>query len=436
VDRFSLPMKTRLNILIVYVMNKYPLRATLWDHLYCYRQYSDDHCFYLNLSVRSVPWYLHHVKFDLIIFDTLFLANRIKPEWFDPVLEKARALKNFPAVKVALPQDEHSHSRGVTDFFSEFGVETVFSVGAETQWSKLYPEVDFDRVKFFRVLTGYLSGHTVRRLSKLGNAATPRDITVGYRTWQPGPWLGRHGLLRKRIGDVFLAQAARRGFTHDISTEARDVLWGDDWFRFLLRCKYAIGVEGGSSVFDEDGSVQQSVEAYQRAHPDAGFEEIEKACFPGLDGSLNYVALSPRHLECCATRTCQVLIEGDYNGILQPGKHYLELKRDFSNLEQVMDQMSNDNVRSEITERAYRDIVASGNYTYRHLVDTVVNNSLPGRDKISDQSLTAAAIYYWMRVSEAFSWVQVALHLHSFVPRFKRLVRRRMPGLFPNTSIE
>jgi hypothetical protein len=69
-------MSRRLNILILYVSNQYPMRATLWDQLYCFRRYSDHNCFYLNFTVRRVPWYLKHVKFDLIVFGTLFLATR------------------------------------------------------------------------------------------------------------------------------------------------------------------------------------------------------------------------------------------------------------------------------------------------------------------------------------------------------------------------
>src|SRR6185295_11546416 len=67
-------MNRRLNILIIYTSNQYPMRVTLWDELYSFRHYSDHNCFYLNLSVRRVPWYLKRIKFDLIVFGTLFLA--------------------------------------------------------------------------------------------------------------------------------------------------------------------------------------------------------------------------------------------------------------------------------------------------------------------------------------------------------------------------
>ena len=46
--------------------------------------------------------------------------------------------------------------------------------------------------------------------------------------------------------------------------------------------------------------------------------------------------ITPRMFECALTRTGMILLEGHYNGILMPNKHYLEVKRDFSNVEEVL----------------------------------------------------------------------------------------------------
>lgn len=432
-------MGRKLNILVVYVMNKYPMRATLWDQLYCFRHYSNHNCFYLNLSVRSVPRYLGKVKFDLIVFGTLFLANRIKSEWFEPALRKARALKSIAATKIAFPQDEHAHTDVLMDFLEEFDIETVFSVGPPSEWPKLYDRIDARKVKFFNVLTGYLNDATVKRIGKLATEHDERDIDIGYRTWLAGAWLGRHGLLRQSIADIFQEKAPARGLTTDISTRNEDTLWGDDWYKFLLRCKYTISVEGGSSVPDRDGTLRERVQAYQRSHPQASFAEIESSCFPALDGAIQYVALSPRHLECCATRTCQVLVEGKYNGVLQPGRHYIELKSDFSNIEAVLDEMQRDDLRREITERAYREIVASGRYTYRSFVNFVLEESLKDREperEAAPRPVLNSIIYHWMRLSEFVSWVQVALGLDSeIIPRLKGVVRKALVSVFSEQTV-
>jgi hypothetical protein len=131
-----------------------------------------------------------------------------------------------------------------------------------------------------------------------------------------------------------------------------------------------------------------------------------------------------------------VLVEGDYNGILKPGRHYLEVKRDFSNVEEVLRDMQRDDLRSQITERAYDDIVASGQYTYQKFVDFVLQQSLQVRPQdASVSSVSAGAVYYWMRASEFLSWVQIALHLHPFVPQVKGLVRRGLLSVFSEKTM-
>ena len=127
----------------------------------------------------------------------------------------------------------------------------------------------------------------------------------------------------------------RRGARADRPTSRSrpsDTLFGDEWFRALAASRWTLGVEGGASILDRDGGIREATERYVAEHPDASFDEIEAACFPGRDGELALFAISPRHLEACATRTGQILVEGDYSGVLEPGRHYLPVRPDLSNL--------------------------------------------------------------------------------------------------------
>ena len=42
-----------------------------------------------------------------------------------------------------------------------------------------------------------------------------------------------------------------------------------------------------------------------------------------------YLTMSPRVFEAAAVRSCQILFEGRYSGILEPMVHYIPLKKDF-----------------------------------------------------------------------------------------------------------
>jgi hypothetical protein len=247
--------------------------------------------------------------------------------------------------------------------------------------------------------------------------------------------LGRGGDLKWQIADVFRKKAAESGLNVDISTPENYsvAIAGDDWYRFLLRCKYQIGVEGGSSLFDWDGSIRKRTEVYVAAHPRATFEEVENACFPGADGAIHLFAISPRHLEACMTMTCQVLVEGDYDGVLLPGKHYIELKRDFSNLDTVLDLVSKDELRQALTAAAWADVVESGNFTYRKFVDHIVQTSLgESRPKGNSGRLPVRHrfAYHWMRLLDrpttAFLGVPrlASMAMYLGIPRSLRMARR------------
>ena len=68
------------------------------------------------------------------------------------------------------------------------------------------------------------------------------------------------------------------------------------------------------------------------------------------------------------TRTCQVLLEGTYNGIFEPWRHYIPVKRDYSNIDEVLRALQDEKPVDRISEQAYQDIVASGKWSYRRFV--------------------------------------------------------------------
>lgn len=368
------------NILVVLDFAvRYPIpRATIRDMIYCYQKYSGHRVHYLNFAYcNRIPEHIRKTKFDLIIFNTLFLVGRWNVQRFAELIdsEEVRLLRNFDAVKIALPQDEFLHNEILCDFINEYNIDYVYSVAPESEWAQIYHKVNLEKVKFCRILTGYIDDDLIDKIHSLVSSSMERTIDIGYRSVY-ATWLGRHGYLKKRIADIFLVEAPKYGLAIDISTDKEDTFYGDEWYKFLLRCKYQLGVEGGSSILDRDGSIWKKTENYLSHHPNATFEEIEASCFPAEDGNLSLFALSPRNLECCTTKTCQVLIEGEYNGVLEAGKHYIELKKDFSNIKEVLEIIKNDKLRQEITERAYDDIVKSSKYSYRNFVKYIIDTSL------------------------------------------------------------
>lgn len=382
------------------------MRATMEDHLFCFRRYSGDRFYYVNVGYQKLPGFLRRVKFDIILFTHMFCNDRGERNRFDKQRSELGWLRNSEAFKIAMPQDEFQGMEWLCDFINDFRIDCVLSVAQESEWPKIYRTVDFKRVTFRRMLTGYLDPARILRITELAKSVHERPIDIGYRSGVY-PFWGKENQMKMELAHRVAAAAPRYGLKTDIKMGFDGFLKGDDWFKFLLKCKYTIGVEGGASLLDWDGSIRKKVDAYCVSHPGAAFEEIEADCFAGLDGCISIRALSPRHLEACLTRTCQVLIEGEYNKVLTPGTHYIELKRNFSNLDEVLELVAADEHRKEITENAYADIVQSKAYSYPEFVRQTL--AIPKRGISGDRASSSieTTLYGLTLFRELLSWAGV-----------------------------
>jgi hypothetical protein len=128
-----------------------------------------------------------------------------------------------------------------------------------------------------------------------------------------------------------------------------------------------LGVESGASVFDFTGQIQARVEKYLAIHPDADFEEIQGRFFRAEEGKIRLNQISPRCFEAAALRTAMVLYEGEYSGILKPWRHYIPLKKDFSNFGEVLDAIRDVDRLQALASRTYDEIACNAQYSYATL---------------------------------------------------------------------
>lgn len=383
----------------------------------------------MNMAIRAVPAWIGELEIDLVVLHTTLLSDRWQPDDFREVAWRMRHLQRVQAPRVAIPQDEFLNTDLLVEVLSEVGVDHVFTCAPEEEWRTIYGPLVSSGVGMTRVLPGYVEPDTVQEIHRLALEVPDRDIDIGYRATKGRPWLGRHGMMKGWVADAFATEGRRRGLRIDISTEPGDTLLGDDWHRFLLRSRYTIGVESGSSVLDRDGRIRGCSDAFVAANPDSSFEEIERHCFAGLDGRLNLRTISPRHFEACATRTPQILVEGSYNGILEAGRHYIPVRSDFGNLSQVLDVVAGGDHR-EMAEEAYAEIVASGRYGYPAFVDTVLSAVPVGTARRGNSlGLLGRGISAWEHATDgpSWGWIRVRQRVR---PLMREMLRRT--GLLPS----
>jgi hypothetical protein len=131
-----------------------------------------------------------------------------------------------------------------------------------------------------------------------------------------------------------------------------------------------IGAESGASALDLRGEMQSLTDDALAAEPGLTFEQFA-ARMPKDWDAYRFFAVSPRHLEAVVTKTAQILVEGEYSGVLQPARHYLPVRRDFSNLDDVLESARDQSLLAEVAEQAYQDVYLSGRYSSRRLTEAL-----------------------------------------------------------------
>ena len=396
------------NILVLYyTRGVWPLRDTISTHLYCWRKYGRHRAYYVNVAFGYPERLLRGISVDVVILHTIYLSMRWSPQIFEQYTAMCRSVAEMRCTKIAIPQDEFIHTDMLDTYLDTVGVDHVLTCADPDQWPTIYPRMTAKGASFRTVLTGYLDEDTVARVDKLMRNHPERTIDIGYRAWRAQYWLGEHGMLKVWIADALGKAAGRAALTTDISLRDEDVLNGDDWFRFLMRCRTTPGVEGGASICDANGEIKQKVEAYLEQHPNATFEETRAACFADRDGGFRLACLSPRHLEACLTRTCQVLVRGNYNGHLQADRHYIPLERDLSNIDEVVRKVSDRQLVEEVARCAYEEVVKNPAVSYRYFVRTVEDEVMGAGD--GARSTSSPKRYGWiartlLTVRDGFHW--------------------------------
>ena len=181
-------------------------------------------------------------------------------------------------------------------------------------------------------------------------------------------WLGKLAAEKWQIAEQFVRSTKDTGLVCDLAVREEDRIYGDRWTKFVESCKAVLGVESGASVFDFDGSIRAAVETFLVANPEATFEDVESRFLRQHEGKIRLNQISPRCFEAAALRTAMVLFEGEYSGVLQPWTHYVPLRKDFSNIGEVVDALRNPRRLQAIADAAYRDVALNPAWSYETLV--------------------------------------------------------------------
>lgn len=340
------------------------IRAAIGHHLRALESSETRHKLFYYNAVNGAPAWLRYMRFDAVILHTTFLQARWST-WFYNRKWNLRWIHDLRCAKIALPQDEYDHSEILDEWLYELDVSSIFTCHDASTRQLLYPLMH-SKARFYECLTGYVDERIARQYEKEILSPETRRYDVVYRAKHLPYWFGSHGQMKHKIAGVVEERAQALGLSCDISTDDKNTIVGNRWFDFLASGRVVIGCETGSSVIDRRGELKAKIESLLRANPQLSFAQVSAQLPAGWD-NYQLFAVGPRHFEAVITKTCQVLVEGHYNGIFQPDRHYIPLKQDYSNLDEVLLKIRDYRYIEQIAEQAYKDIYLSRKYTYQHL---------------------------------------------------------------------
>lgn len=389
-----------MNVLILYSGYEKQPRKTISDSLYCFMRYDKmNRYYYLNvfdpISVEEIAKEIDELnKISVLIIHYSGIAMRYDPVWWNRNYPNIlRLIKKMNCLKIIIPQDDYNHTIDIQRMISDAHIDIIYTIAAPRDYDKLYPK-SLGYTKIETVYTGYVDENTLHMIQK-DNENEKREFDIGYRARALPFWVGRHGQLKIELAKRFLKylKSHETNLRYDImNTTSSGVFYGDSWIEFLLRCRTTLGCLGGTGLIDFDGSIRIKVDQYMKEHPNASFDECEEHCFQGKDNVAHVICLTPRLFECAMTKTCQLLVEGDYDGVFLPGRDYIEIKKDFSNIAEVLEKVKDKEYCKKIANQCYEDVVESGKYTYKTFVNKVINYDDIQYDKGNDYLLNVDKI--------------------------------------------
>jgi hypothetical protein len=357
-------------ILLLY---HHPLRqsaSTIMEHVNAFEQYSHFKVWKVNVEL-GFPQRLRELQFRaLVLHYSLFgIWPYMLNEKFLKYIEQSRAHK------IAFFQDEYRFCQARFAFISRYKINCIYTLLEPAYFDEVYQEYTTVQ-KLVYTLPGYVSDDLITAAQKMTKPENGLEIDVGYRA-RPLPfYMGKGAQEKHEIAIGFLQRANGLGLKIDIESDEERRIYGKGWYKFLANCRAVLGVEAGVSIFDLEDRVRIECEQLISKNPRISFQEISKKILQPLEEKIPYRTISPRHFEAAAFRVCQILFEGNYSGVMKPMVHYIPLGKDFSNFEDVIRMFKNRKLRSELTENAYRDLIASGKYSYRKFIQEIFDKWL------------------------------------------------------------
>jgi glycosyltransferase involved in cell wall biosynthesis len=383
-------LKPALNVLMLYDDRSTHV-GTIAEHLEAFRMYSRHRFHFLPATGYLAMADGNSSELDFSYYDAIAIHYSVRLS-IDAHLSRgvAIAFAAYRGPKLLFIQDEYDRVETARRWIERLGIDAVFTNVPQASIDTVYPRGRFAGVTFIPTLTGYVPEDPF--IDGLARPMSERHLRIAYRGRALPHQYGALGQEKYRIGVEVRRLAESRGIPVDIEVDDSKRIYGPDWYRFIASARATLGTESGANVFDMDGRLAELA----AIHRDMPFKDFAQTHLIEHEGLVQMNQISPKIFEAIRLKTALILFEGKYSSVIEAGKHYLALNKDYSNIENIFNKLENVEFLEEMTARAYRDVIETGLYSYSKFVqgvDSYLSDRAGGRRRATIVSVPFAAIY-------------------------------------------
>lgn len=358
-------------------------RNTIFDHAFSFKKYDkENEYFYFNAfngRHREDYQWIQEKTFDAVIFHYTVMGLRLLDRFFYNFTQlMSEIFRNKDCVKIVMPQDDYVYTRQIWNFSKAIQADYILSITRDKDLNEMYPRQMINpATRVINVLTGYIDEKYIKEYPPHDN----RTYDLMYRARKLPYESGALGLKKYELVTVFNDYLKDKAGKFNIANTQGDTnsYMGDSWIDALADTRCIIGCLGGYGIIDADYRYHIAYEEYMKQHPCTSYEEAKRILYPDLSDSLTGM-ISPRIFEAALTKTCQILVGEDYQGILAPGHDYIVLNEDYSNIDEVYKKMMDIAYCKHIAENAFYTVTGGiikgkpvrSDYTYEAFVNRVI----------------------------------------------------------------
>jgi len=415
-----------VNILVLHGLGEEKSWISSWEDIeLMFPRYDRQNSYLVHNCYLELPGCVKTFPFDAIIMMSTFVDWVKRYVEGDQWLKQYDFLKHSLAKKIVFSQDDYWLSEVRDEFYVGMNVDMLLPVCPRSTWMDFYPKYLSKPRNVQQGYTIYLTERITGLISKVKPWAA-RKWDVIYRASGAPTYPNSLGYMKAEIGEIFKSRLGpNHGLSLNISTSTESFIAGSEWYDFIVDSRAILGSNSGSSVNVRNHDVVAKLKAYKGKNPQASLDDIQASVFEADDINKNYTCISPRNVEAAMLGTLQILVPGEYGGIMKPYQHYVPLLEDGSNIKEVITILRDEASCEAITSACRERFLNTSQLQVKNVIDEVLLFVSKERSRLDNAHLPRKGPFVELKqqYQSELRWSKATYHARQGVSRFRSVLK-------------